>query len=71
MPAKNKTKKVDGYKVWTVECQGQGQYSSIVRFVGELKKNLYYVAIEKLVLKVDNKDRNKMTYHLVVSTYAK
>ena len=22
----NKTKKVDGYKVWTVECQGQGQY---------------------------------------------
>ena len=67
----NKTKKVDGYKVWTVECQGQGQYGSIVRFVGGLKKNPYYVAIEKLVLKVDNKDRNKMTYHLVVSTYAK
>ena len=67
----NKPKDTEGYKAWTVECQGQCQYDSIMRFVEEVKKNPYYVAIEKLVLKVDSKDRNKMTYYLTVSTYAK
>lgn len=67
----NKSKDTAGYKVWTVECQGQCQYNSIMRFVEEIKKNPYYVAIEKLALKVDSKDRNKMTYYLIVSTYAK
>ena len=67
----NKSKDADGYKVWTVECQGQCQYNSITRFIEEVKKNPYYLAIEKLVLKVDSKDRSKMTYHLVVSTYTK
>jgi hypothetical protein len=68
---RNKSKDTNGYKVWTVECQGQCQYNSVVRFAEEVKKNPYYVAIEKLVLKVDSKDRNKMTYYLVASTYAK
>ena len=67
----NKSKDTAGYKVWTVECQGQCQYNSIMRFAEEIIKNPYYVAIEKLVLKVDSKDRNKMTYYLTVSTYAK
>ena len=67
----NKSKDTAGYKVWTVECQGQCQYKSIMRFVEEVKKNPYFVAIEKLILKVDSNDRNKLTYYLIVSTYAK
>ena len=67
----NKAIKADGYNVWLVECQGQCEYRSITRFVEEIKQNPYYAAIEKLTLKVDSKDRNKMTFHLVVSTYAK
>ena len=67
----NKSKDTKGYKVWTVQCQGQCQYNSILRFAEEIKMNPYYVAIEKLVLKVDSKDRNKMTYHLILSTYTK
>jgi hypothetical protein len=66
-----KSKDTNGYKVWTVQCQGQCQYNSVVQFAERVKKNPYYVAIEKLVLKVDSKDRNKMTYYLTVSTYAK
>ena len=67
----DKTAKVDGYNVWLVECQGQCKSSSITRFVNEVKKNPYYAAIEKLRLKVDSKDRSKITYHLIVSTYTK
>jgi hypothetical protein len=67
----NKSKDAEGYMVWTMECQGLCQYNSIMRFVKRVEKNPYYVAIEKLVLKVDSKDRNRMTYYLTVSTYAK
>lgn len=66
-----KPKASDSYKIWTVECQGQCQYNSVMRFIEEVKKNPYYAAIEKLVLKADSKDRNKLTYYLTVSTYAK
>jgi len=67
----DKTAKVDGYNVWLVECQGQCGYASITRFFNEVRKNPYYAAMEKLTLKVDSKDRNKITYYLIVSTYAK
>jgi Tfp pilus assembly protein PilO len=67
----DKTIKADGYNVWLVECQGQCGYTSITRFVNEVRNNPYYAAMEKLTLKVDSKDRNKMTFHLIVSTYAK
>lgn len=67
----NKAIKASGYNVWVVECQGQCGYQSITRFVEEVKKNPYYAAIEKLILKADSKDRNKLTFQLVVSTYAK
>lgn len=66
----DKTKKTTGSNVWVMECQGQCQYASVLQFLEEIKKNPYYAAIEKLVLKADTKDRNKMTYHLTVSTYA-
>ena len=67
----DKTKKTGEYKSWLVECQGQCEYKSIMKLIEELKKNPYYAAIEKLVLKVDSKNRNSMTFQLVVSTYAK
>jgi Tfp pilus assembly protein PilO len=68
--SQNKAIKAPGYNVWLVECQGQCNYQSMVKFFEEVKKNPYYAAIEKLTLKVDSKDRNKMTFQLVVSTYA-
>ena len=65
----NKSQKTKDYNVWVVECQGPCQYDAMMRLVEELKKNPYYVGIEKLTLKTDSKDRNKMTFSLAVSTY--
>lgn len=67
----NKSIKAEGYNVWTLECQGQCKYKSIMRFIDVVKQNPYYASIEKLTLKVDSKKRTEMTFQLVVSTYAK
>lgn len=66
----NRAQNAGGYKVWIVECQGECRYDSMMRLVEQLKQNPYYVGIEKLVLKADSKDRNKLTFYLTVSTYA-
>jgi hypothetical protein len=40
-------------------------------FLSKLKQNPYYVAIDQLSLKVDEKDRNKVDFTITVSTFSK
>jgi hypothetical protein len=61
----------DGYTVYTIECKGQCSVDSMKKLMSELKKNPYYVAVEKMVLKVGEKKRDQVNYTLVISTYAK
>lgn len=66
----NRGKRKDGYAVLTVDGQGRCSYESMLRLLGDLKRNPYYVGIEKCTLRVDAKNRNEMTFQLAVFTYA-
>lgn len=67
----NRGKRQDGYAVLTVDCQGRCTYEQMLRLLGNLKRNPYYVGIEKFSLRVDTRNRNEMTFQLAVFTYAK
>ncbi len=67
----NRGKRQDGYAFLTVDCQGRCNYEQMLRLLGELKRNPYYVGIEKFALRVDTRNRNEMTFQLAVFTYAK
>ena len=67
----NRGKRQDGYAFLTVDCQGRCSYEQMLRLLGDLKQNPYYVGIEKFSLRVDTRNRNEMTFQLAVFTYAK
>jgi len=55
--------------VITLQCRGQCQFSSLLRFLDELKKNPYYVGIEELSVKVDEKNRQDLEIVFTVSAF--
>ncbi|MBP8604624.1 MAG: hypothetical protein KBI46_02110 [Phycisphaerae bacterium] len=61
----------DGFRVLLLDCQGRCSTQSLMQLIEQLKQNPYYVAVEKLSMKVDPKERSAVTFQLVVSTYAK
>lgn len=67
----NRGKRQDGFAVLTVDCQGRCGYEQMLNVLGDLKRNPYYVGIEKFSLRVDSRNRNEMTFQLAVFTYAK
>lgn len=67
----NRGKREDGFAVLTVDCQGRCEYEQMLRLLSDLKRNPYYVGVEKITLRVDTRNRNEMTYQLAVFTYAK
>lgn len=67
----NRGKREDGFAVLTVDCQGRCEYAQMLRLLDDLKRNPYYVGVEKFSLRVDTRNRNEMTFQLAVFTYAK
>jgi hypothetical protein len=67
----NRGKRQDGFALLTVDVGGRCRYESMLRLLGDLKRNPYYVGVEKCILRVDAKNRNEMTFQLAVFTYAK
>ncbi len=67
----NRGKRQDGFAVLTVDVQGRCGYEAMLRLLEDLKRNPYYVGIEKCVLRADAKNRNEMTFQLAVFTFAK
>ena len=67
----NRGKREDGFAVLTVDVQGQCGYEQMLRLLADLKRNPYYVGVEKFSLRVDTRNRNTMSYQLAVYTYAK
>ena len=67
----NRGKRDDGYAVLTVDCQGRCSYEQMLRLLADLKRNPYYVGVEKFSLRVDTRNRNEMAFQLAVFTYAK
>lgn len=61
----------DGFRVLLLDCQGRCTAQSLMQLIEQLKQNPYYVAVEKLSMKADPKERSAVTFQLVVSTYAK
>jgi type II secretory pathway component PulM len=55
--------------VITLRCQGQCQFNSLVRFLDDLRKNPYYVGIEELSIKTDEKNRQNLEIAFTVSTF--
>lgn len=66
----NRGKREDGFAVLTVDCQGRCEYQQMLRLLSELKRNPYFVGVEKFSLRVDTRNRNEMTFQLAVFTYA-
>jgi hypothetical protein len=67
----NRGKREDGYAILTVDCQGRCSYEQMLRLLADLKRNPYYVGVEKFSLRVDTRNRNEMAFQLAVFTYAK
>jgi type II secretory pathway component PulM len=55
--------------VITLRCQGQCQFTAMVRFLDDLRKNPYYVGIEELSIKTDEKNRQNLEIAFTVSTF--
>jgi type II secretory pathway component PulM len=55
--------------VMTLQCRGKCQFSALWRFLEELKKNPYYVGIEELSIKADEKNRQELEFVFTVSTF--
>jgi type II secretory pathway component PulM len=55
--------------IMTLQCRGKCQFSALWRFFDELKKNPYYVGIEELSIKVDEKNRQDLEIVFTVSTF--
>ena len=67
----NRGQRRDGFSILSVDVQGKCDYQSMLKLLGDLKRNPYYVGIEKCVLRVDAKKRDEMTFQLAVFTYGK
>lgn len=67
----NRGKREDGFAVLTVDCQGRCGYEQMLKLLADLKRNPYYVGVEKFSLRVDTRNRNEMTFQFSVFTYAK
>ncbi len=63
--AKTKEKKLQ------LQCKAICVMDQALDFLSKLKQNPYYVAIDQLSLKVDEKDRNKVDFTITVSTFSK
>lgn len=59
-----------GYRVLSVQSQGQGRYEQIIELLASLPKNPRYVGIQKLVIQVDPQKREQIEWDLAVFTYA-
>jgi hypothetical protein len=55
--------------VITLRCQGKCQFASLARFLDDLRKNPYYVGIEELSIKTDEKNRQNLDIAFTVSTF--
>jgi glutamate/tyrosine decarboxylase-like PLP-dependent enzyme len=55
--------------VITLRCQGKCQFTSLARFLDDLRKNPYYVGIEELSIKTDEKNRQNLDIAFTVSTF--
>jgi hypothetical protein len=55
--------------VITLRCQGKCQFTSLARFLDDLRKNPYYVGIEELSIKTDEKNRQNLEIAFTVSTF--
>jgi type II secretory pathway component PulM len=55
--------------VITLRCQGKCQFDSLARFLDDLRKNPYYVGIEELSIKTDEKNRQNLEIAFTVSTF--
>jgi type II secretory pathway component PulM len=55
--------------VITLRCQGKCQFDSLARFLDDLRKNPYYVGIEELSIKTDEKNRQNLDIAFTVSTF--
>ena len=63
--------RVSGYKNLLLQCRGRCGFEQVVDLLASLNGNPYFVGVEALTLKCDDKDRKKMEFVLTVSTYAK
>ncbi|MEN6306578.1 MAG: GspMb/PilO family protein [Anaerohalosphaeraceae bacterium] len=52
-----------------LQCRGRCQFPAIVKLLEELKKNPYYVGVEELTLRVDERNRQEMDFTFTVSTF--
>ncbi len=59
-----------GYLVLNVQSQGGGTYQQIIKLLEDLPQNGYCAGVQKLVLKADQKDRQKLDWEMTVFTYA-
>jgi Tfp pilus assembly protein PilO len=55
--------------VITLRCQGKCQFGSLARFLDDLRRNPYYVGIEDLSIKTDEKNRQNLEIAFTVSTF--
>jgi Tfp pilus assembly protein PilO len=55
--------------VITLRCQGKCNFTSLARFLDDLRKNPYYVGIEELSIKTDEKNRQNLEIAFTVSTF--
>jgi type II secretory pathway component PulM len=59
-----------GPVVLNVTSQGSGSYEQILSLLADLPQNPYYAGVQKLSIKPDAKDRQKLDWEITVFTYA-
>lgn len=52
-----------------LQCRGRCQFPAMVKLLEELKKNPYYVGVEELTLRVDERNRQELDFTFTVSTF--
>ena len=52
-----------------LQCRGRCQFPAMMRLLEELKKNPYYVGVEELTLRVDERNRQELDFTFTVSTF--
>jgi Tfp pilus assembly protein PilO len=52
-----------------LKCQGRCQFPSLIKLLEDLKNNPYYVGIEDLSIRADDKNRQDLEIILTVSTF--
>lgn len=59
-----------GSVVLNVSSQGSGRYEQILNLLADLPQNPYCAGVQKLSIKPDAKDRQKLEWEITVFTYA-